>query len=69
MYDRDPFDRAQLAIALQGRVVEFSEFRYDHKLSNGASLVSVASFCEELWIRRSSSYDSRFFKIEKLPFR
>ena len=66
MYDRGTFDRAQLEIALWGRAVELSEFRYDHKLSNGASLVSVASFCEELWIRRSSSYDSRFYENQEI---
>ena len=69
MWGRGTFDRAQLVIALWGRAVELSEFRYDHKLSNGASLVSVASFCEELWIRRSSSYDSRFREIKIFPIR
>ena len=46
--------------AITTPLVEFSEFGYDHKLSDGASLVSVASVCEELWIRNSSSYDTRF---------
>ena len=66
MYDLAFFDRAQLAIALSELADELSEFRYDHKLSNGASLVSVASFCEELWIRKSSSYDSRFYENREI---
>ena len=62
MWGRGTFDRAQLVIALWGRAVEFSEFRCDHKLSNGAGLMPVASFCDELWVRRSSSCETRFLR-------
>ena len=54
MYDLDPFDQDVLTIALWEGAVELSEFRYGHKLSNDVPPMSVASFSEELWIRKSS---------------
>ena len=51
----DPVFRDVLAIPVKEWAVELGHDRYDHKLSNDVSLMSVASFCEELCFRQSSS--------------
>ena len=60
MCDLEPFDRCQLGILLLECAVALTNYRYDHKLSIRVRAMSVASFCEELWIRQSSSYRTGF---------
>ena len=55
MYGRATFERDVLTILLLDFAVVLGHDRYDHKLSNDVPLVSVSSFCEELWFRQSSS--------------
>ena len=60
MSGRAAFDRDVLAILLLERAVALTKVKYDYKLSFRVCAMSVTSFCEELWIRQSSSYRTGF---------
>ena len=62
MYGRATFERNVLAILLLESAVALGYDWHDHELSNDPPPVSVSSFCEELWIRKSSSIRTGFSK-------